>query len=172
MSEEVSNVTHVIICLSCRTLCRFFTSDFPHRHKLTLHLSLPHFWFYYSLTHLLPVPHLPFLTLRCKCWLSCIDISPWQMKCDRRSLARTSILMISVICQDWERQQEGWENRSMVMMRMEDGGFGMYPGTGRKVGKPGFSWGWTNITCLWWFYALQHIIKSQMSRQHHLLKPI
>lgn len=42
------------------------------------------------------------------------------MNCDRSSLARTSILMISVICQDWERQQEGWEDRSMVMMRMED----------------------------------------------------
>lgn len=120
MSEEVSNVTHVIICLLCRTLSRFFTSDFPHRHTLTLHLSLPHFWFYYSPTHLLPILHLPFLTLRCKCWLSCIDISPWQMKCDHSLLARTPILMISVLCQHWERQQEGWEDRSMVMMRMED----------------------------------------------------
>lgn len=42
------------------------------------------------------------------------------MKCDRSSLARTSILMISVICQDQERQQEGWDDRSMVVMMMTE----------------------------------------------------
>lgn len=56
------------------------------------------------------------------------------MKCDCRSLARTSIPMISVICQDQEtaggmgRQKHG-----------DDRGLGMYPGTGRIVGKPGVS---------------------------------
>lgn len=42
------------------------------------------------------------------------------MKCDRSSHARTAILMISVICKDQERQQEGWEDRSMVMMMMKE----------------------------------------------------
>lgn len=99
---------------------QFFFSVFPHRHKLTLLLSLPHYWFHYHLAHLLPTPHLPCLTLKCKCRWSCIDIRPWQMKYDRGSHARTSILMISVICQVQERQQEEEEDRSMVMMMMKE----------------------------------------------------
>lgn len=122
MPEEESNGTHGHMnnLPFMRNLLLILHSDFPHRHKLALHLSPPHFWFYYPLAHLLPIPHLPFLTLRCKWWLSCVDIRPWQMKCDCSSLATTSILIISVICQDQERQQGGWGDRNRVTMMMKE----------------------------------------------------
>ena len=61
------------------------------------------------------------------------------MKCDCSSPARTSVLIISVICRSGETAEgRGRQKHSDDDDDDDDdeGAFGMYPGTGRRVGKP------------------------------------
>lgn len=58
---------HICNLSFTQNLLQILHSDFPHRHKLTLHLSSTHFWFYYPLIHLLPTfIHSPWIFLRVK----------------------------------------------------------------------------------------------------------